>query len=211
MKKTAEEIRKIIEERPEGVPFAVTEFLRFGSRTAVDKALSRLAKEGTIMRAAQGVYVRPERSQWVAAPVPPPLAKVVSVIAGRTGETLQVNGAEAANRLHLSTQMPMRPMYFTSGNSRTVEVLGTKVTLRRASPRKLMLAGTPAGVALSALWYLGRKQVTGATIRQIKQALPPKEFEALVSVAPMMPSWMAGPLHKHSKRTAHAVVSRPAS
>jgi len=211
MKKAAEEIRKSIEQRPEGVPFLVMEFLRFGPRTAVDKALSRLAKEGMIMRAARGVYVRPERSQWVPAPVPPPLSRVVSVIAERTGEKLQVNGAEAANQLHLSTQMPMRPMYYTSGSSRTVEVLGTKVTLRRASPRKLMLAGTPAGVAVSALWYLGRKQVNGTVIRRIKQTLPPEEFEALTSVAHMMPSWMAEPIYKHSKRAAHAGASQSAA
>ena len=200
MRGATEKIRKIIAQRPQGALILVSEFLHLGSRAAVDKALSRLVQEGVILRAAAGVYARPERSRWVAAPVPPPLGKVVSAIAGRTGETLQVSGAEAANRLHLSTQVPARPVYYTSGSSRTIEVLGTKVDLRRASPRKLMLAGTQAGVALSALWYLGRKKADRAAVSQIKQVLTPDEFEALVSVANRMPSWMAELMHEHGGR-----------
>ena len=43
------------------------------------------------------------------------------------------------------------------------------------------LAGRPAGQALSALWYLGRRHVTPATFERIAAKLPQIQFEALRS------------------------------
>ena len=43
-----------------GVPFSINKFYELGSTTAVQKALSRLSKEGVIERVSKGIYVRPK-------------------------------------------------------------------------------------------------------------------------------------------------------
>ena len=66
-----------------------------------------------------------------------------------------------------------------------------KLNLEHASPKKLILAGTQAGLALTALWYLGKNEVKEETIAKIKAKLPAKEFEILLEKQECMPTWMA--------------------
>ena len=51
---------------PEGTPVVAKELLHLGSRAAVDQALSRLVRRGTLMRAGRGIYVRPVESRFGA-------------------------------------------------------------------------------------------------------------------------------------------------
>ena len=46
-----------------GKPFSRVVFAPFGSRAAVDSALSRLVKSGSLERVARGIYMRPKFSK----------------------------------------------------------------------------------------------------------------------------------------------------
>jgi hypothetical protein len=78
------------------------------------------------------------------------------------------------------------------------------VELRHAAPRKLALSGRPAGLALTALWYLGKNQTTSAVVEKIKNRLPPEEFEALKSATVYMPAWMAQAIRRHEALASRA-------
>jgi hypothetical protein len=65
------------------------------------------------------------------------------------------------------------------------------VTLNHVAPRKLALAGRPAGLALSAFWYLGKNGVTPELIAKVTNSLAPAEQEALSAARALMPAWMA--------------------
>lgn len=96
------------------------------------------------------------------------------------GETTGITGAEAVQKLGLSTQVILKEVFLTSGRSRKIQLEnGREIVLRHVAPRKLVLAGRTAGVALTALWYLGKKGVSTETIRQIRRRLPSEEFEVL--------------------------------
>ena len=56
---------------PEGGLVSPKEFLHMGTRAAVDQALSRLSKEGKLLRVARGAYVAPVSSRFgTRAPTP---------------------------------------------------------------------------------------------------------------------------------------------
>ena len=185
---TAKAVRAAIRKLPVGKPFTGARFLKHGSRGAVDRTLSRLVAEGEIQRLAQGVFVRPRTSRFVGT-VMPDIHEVVVAIARNNGETLQIHGAEAARRFRLSTQVPTAPVFHTSGSTRTIRVAGTAVRMvHTANRRRLQFAGKPPGAALSALWYLGKDNVTAETVATIEAALGPAEFEKLRSAD--MPAWM---------------------
>lgn len=179
-----------------GEPFTASSLLSFGSRAAVDQALSRLTREGAITRITRGVYVRPEVSRFVGAVLPEPL-KVVQAMAHEHGEVVQVHGAEAARRLALSTQVPTTPVFLTSGPSRHFRIGKLEVVLKNVSARKLALAGRPAGVALTALWYLGKEQMTPEVVKTIEAGLAPEEFTALCAAKSQMPAWMADTIRRY--------------
>ena len=185
---TAKAVRAAIRKLPRGRPFTGARFLKHGTRGAVARTLSRLAADGEILRLAQGVFVRPRRNRFVGA-VMPALREVVETIARDNGETLQIHGAEAARRFRLTTQVPIAPVFHTSGSTRTIRVAGTAVRLvHTANRRRLQFAGEPTGAAISALWYLGKDNVTPETVGAIEVALGPAEFEKLRSAD--MPAWM---------------------
>ena len=185
---TAKAVRAAIRKLPRGRPFTGAHFLKLGTRGAVDRTLSRLAVNGEIRRLAHGVFVRPRISRFVGAVVPD-LHEVVEAIARGNGETLQIHGAEAARRFRLTTQVPIAPVFHTSGSTRTIRVAGTSVRMvHTANRRRLQFAGEPTGAAISALWYLGKDNVTPETVVAIEAALGPAEFEKLRSAD--MPAWM---------------------
>lgn len=198
----ANNIRNWVQRMPRGEPFTNNRFLKLGSRSAVDKAISRLVDEGVIERVVRGVFVRPRKSRFVGN-VMPEVSRVIEVIAKSHGETIQVHGAEAARRFKISTQMPTRPVYYTSGSSREIRIGKLIVKLMHTSShRKLQHAGKKPGLALTALWYLGKEQVNAETIRRIREGLSAEEFKTLRSTS--MPGWMSQAIETYSKDTMYA-------
>jgi hypothetical protein len=196
-----ETVQHQIDKVPLGEPFTNSHFLRFGSRAAVDKTLSRLVEEGAIQRIARAVFVRPKQSRFVGN-VMPAVSRVVEVIAKDRGETIQVHGAEAARRFKLSTQMPTTPVYYTSGPTREIRIGNLKVKLMHTSSgRKLQHAGEKPGLALSALWYLGENNINIDVMRRIEEGLSEKEFETLRSSR--MPAWMSEAFRQYEAGRAH--------
>ncbi|GGX45305.1 DUF6088 family protein [Saccharospirillum salsuginis] len=196
-----ESIKRRLLSMKRGEPFTNTCFLKLGSRSAVDKALSRLVKDGVIQRVARGVFVRPKKSRFIHN-VMPDVSRVIEVIAKDHGETVQVHGAEAARRFKLSTQMPTTPVYYTSGPSREIRIGNLKVKfMHTTSHRKLQHAGKKPGLALSALWYLGKDGVDDEVIQRIQEGLSRKEFEELRTSK--MPAWMAGAIEHYAQGEAH--------
>lgn len=188
--KTAKLIRQRIEEMPIGEPFTSTAFLECGTRASVDQTLFRLVNAGMIARVARGVFVRPEINRFVGKVMPEPM-KVAQTVAKATGAVVQVHGAEAARRLELTTQMPTQSVFVTSGPSKCIRVGGTEIRMQHVCQRKLALAGRPAGLALAAMWYLGKEEVTHAVINKIRHKLGKSEFDVLKSAIPSMPAWMS--------------------
>jgi len=198
---TAETIRKHVLRVRRGEPFTNTRLLKLGSRASVDKTLCRLVDEGVIQRIARGVFVRPRENRFIGN-VMPDVSRIVEVMARDHGETIQVHGAEAARRFKLSTQVPTLPVFYTSGPTRELKVGNLTVRLKHVSRRKLLLAGKRPGLALSALWYLGKNNVNASVISAIRTGLTAEEFETLKNTD--LPAWMAGALEKYGEAAAHA-------
>ena len=181
-----------------GEPFTAATFHELGSRAARDQALSRLTKVGKIARVARGIYARPEQSEVLGA-LPVSGVKVAQAIARAAGVPLMVSGAEAANRLGLSTQVPSQKIYLTAGSQRTIRLGRAQVFLKRVSPRRVVGAGTEAGVVLSALRYLGKGGVTEETVAHLRRYLPEEVQAQLGEYIGQVPAWMTRPLSQISE------------
>ncbi len=124
---------------------------------------------------------------------------VAQMIAANEGVSIEVHGAESARRFGFSTQVPTQPVFYTTGSSHTVRIGKLQVRLQHVAARKMALAGRPAGQALSALWYLGRRQVTPTTFERIAAKLPQPEFEVLRNAKSSMPAWMLEALRRYEE------------
>lgn len=159
-----------------------------GTRAAVDQALSRLSKEGKLLRVARGAYVAPVSSRFgTRAPTP---EKVVEALAAQSGELVAPHGAIAANTLGLTQQVPVREVYLTSGRTRTLKLGRSEVVVKHV-PRWMLALGTgPAGAAVRALAWLGPTHAN-KSLATLHRSLPPAEWQILESSRAALPSWMA--------------------
>jgi len=202
--KTTEQVKNYVEGLSTGQPFLAADLQHFGSPENIRKILSRLVEAGKLKRVLRGVFVKPRKSAYLGVALPSPY-EVVQAIAKNTGETVTIHGAEAARRLHLTTQVPMQAMFNTSGLSRKIRVGNQIITLQHVGSRKLVAPGTTRGNVISALWYLGKEKVSQKTIQTIKQQLNEEEFNSALQEIPKMPAWMAKQfyLHQHKERGCH--------
>jgi hypothetical protein len=188
MQRLTEQILSHAEGLPEGAPISAKGLLHLGNRAAVDQALSRLVERGRLMRAGRGVYLRPISSRFGTRS--PSVEQAVEALASQRGEVIVPSGAAAANTLGLTTQVPVRSVYLTSGRSRTMSLGKQIVELRHAPRWQLALANRPAGEAVRALAWLGPDKAEAA-LQALKRQLPSTTFQELVAVAPQLPTWLA--------------------
>lgn len=178
---------------PEGSPLVAKAFLELGSRAAIDQSLSRLAKRGQLLRVSRGIYVRPIEGRFGQRSPEP--AKVIEAFAAQAGETVVPSGAVEANVLGLTTQVPVREVYLTSGHSRSLKFGKQVVELRHAPKWQLALPGRPAGRALRAMAWAGERGVH-AVASYLEGKLPKSELRALVNTRyGKQPTWMARELN----------------
>jgi Family of unknown function (DUF6088) len=197
MSKLPESILLHAQSLPEGGVLSPKEFLHWGSRAAVDQALSRLTKEGKLLRAGRGAYVSPVSSRFgTRAPAP---EKVVGSLAIQSGETVTPHGAMAANALGLTLQVPIREVYLTSGRTRKLKLGQSEVLVKHAPRWMLALGDRPAGAAVRALAWMGQERA-GESLAKLHRTLPPLEWRALASARTALPSWMARAIGEEAAR-----------
>ncbi|MBM3095683.1 hypothetical protein GFB56_33780 [Ensifer sp. T173] len=188
MQRLSEQILAYAEGMPEGTPVSAKSLLHLGNRAAVDQALSRLAERGQLIRVGRGVYLRPVTSR--SGTRSPSVEQAVEALASQRGEVIVSSGAAAANSLGLTTQVPVRSVYLTSGRTRKMNFGKQVVELRHAPRWQLAMAHRPAGEAVRALAWLGPENAEVA-LKALKRNLPQTAFNELVAAAPQLPTWLA--------------------
>ena len=185
----ASKIKQRIFRKGRGAIFAPSDFMDIGSRASVDQALSRLTKQGMIRRLARGLYDYPRESPifGLLLPSPDDLAKA---IAKKGNYILQWSPAMAANKLGLTTQVPAKVIYMTSGPTRTAKIGRLKIRFRHSSPKKLIGAGQITGAVFQALRYVGKDRVDSQMIGKLARALDDKNRKLLAKQSKHAPAWM---------------------
>lgn len=172
-----------------GWVFSARHFLDFGSRKAVDLALFRLAKRGDIRRLGRGIYDYPKVSPTLGI-LSPSIDAVAKEIAGKNNSKLKITGAQAANALGLSTQVPARIVYLTDGPSRQMKIGNQTIVLKHTSPKTMSTAEKGSGAVIEAFQYLGKENISNEIVTKIKADLSESEKKELSQDIGRASDWM---------------------
>ncbi len=189
MKSIEKQIISRIYGKGRGRCFTPREFLDIGGRSAIDSALSRLARKGTIRRLARGLYDYPLKHPKIGLLAPNPSA-VARALTNRDSARLQPSGAYAANLLGLSEQVPAKIVFMTEGPARSVGIGAQEIVLKNTTPRNMATAGRPSGTVIQALRHVGKSQVTEEHVTQLRKALSQDEIGQLKRDKIHAPGWM---------------------
>ena len=143
----------------------------------VGKILSDLVRSGDLYHLSRGVYLKTERTRFGL--VYPSVSAIASAIAERDKAQILPTGATALNLLGLSTQVPMNPVFLTSGSARKITIDGRTITFKRAVPKNFAIKGRERSLIVQALKY-----IISNLIRH------DKDVDNLSDDLQMMPSWI---------------------
>lgn len=174
-----ERVRSRIQRMKRGIPFPINGFYSLGTETAVQKAMSRLAKEGVISRVSKGFYVRPKPLKSLPSVSATTSAEQVArAWAKVNGYKLVHQGYEAAYRLGFQTQAPMKSIFWSNGPSRQFKIGNEVVEVRRISEQKLRWPGSPEGALLRSLSVLSPETLEWPELRNAFNRLNLSETES---------------------------------
>ena len=188
-----------------GKVFTPKDFLDLGSREAVDKALSRLAKAETVQRLGRGLYYYPKINKRLGIDIPPDFDEIADALARQTGSRIAPSGATAANRLGLSTQVPATPVYLTDGRSRQVRIGDCVVVVKHVPPKELPVGNRTSAMVLQALRHLGKDAVDSTVIGRVRNCLSPRSRCKLLHDARYTTDWIMDAVRKIAGDQAEAV------
>jgi hypothetical protein len=129
-------------------------------------------------------------SELLKQPMTPSPDAMVRAWARKNGLRVVPSGAQAANLLGLSTQVPAKLVYYTNGRTRTLRFGPFTVQLRNRGPRTMELRGRMSPLVFQALRYLGLHGVPPAVATRLRSTLSPKDKAELRRNRRYAPAWM---------------------
>lgn len=173
-----------------GWVFTPKDFLDVATRASIYRSLSCLACKGTIRRLDRGIYDFPQTHPKIGV-LSPDVALLAKAIAARRGDIIFPSGAMSANYLHLSTQVPAKTVYMTSGASKTRIIDGRTIIFRHARVPILDYVSFNVNSVLQALYYFGKSNIDDKIIRQCANVLSEQDVMDLSAAASLVPAWLA--------------------
>jgi len=183
-------LARLLARKGEAVP--LTDFLDLGNCPAVRQALCRLVRRGAIRRVRRGLYELPRMGKLLNEPVVQSPDALVRAWARKNGLRVVPSGAQAANLLGLSTQVPAKLAYYTNGRTRTLTLGPYTVKLLNRGPKTMNVRGRTAPLVFQALRYLGREGVKPEVIERLRSTLSERDKAELNRNLHQATAWMKG-------------------
>jgi len=130
------------------------DFLDLGNRDAIDKALQRMARAGTLSRIDRGLYHKPVLNRLTGRPRTPDYRQVVDAIGRRDQARMLIDGMTAANDLGLTDAVPGKVVLHSDVRRKDIKLDNLVIEFKTTAPSKLYWAGRPAMRLVQALHWL---------------------------------------------------------
>ena len=183
-------IKKAILNHKRGKIFFPSNFVKFGSSTAIRQALIRLEEKGILVRLAQGIYLYPKEHKQLGL-LYPSLEEIALAISKRDKARIIPTGIQALNKLGLSTQVPMNLVYLTDGSPRTVKIKNNTIKYKIASPKILSAKSETNILVIQALREIGKKNLDGNQLEKIKEVLKTVDKDLIKHDMKLAPVWIS--------------------
>ncbi len=173
------------------------DFLDFGSRASVGRALARLTERGDLHRAGRGLYHFPYFSRIMRKWGPPNVEEAVAAIARRDGIRVMREGGDCANGLGLTNGLAFMYYFDTDGPTRVIKIDRTTVYFTHADSKVMFWAGMRSAPVAQALRWLGPYSGRNPkVVRKLRRILPDHVKEELARYSDYLPDWGAEVAHQ---------------
>ena len=161
-----------------GSVFLPSDFKALGTSTAIRKSLSRLVVSGKLERMGQGIYVVPKVDK-VFGKVLPSIEELAEVLSRKEHVKIKPSGQYALNKVGLSTQVPMKLVFLSSGHSKKIQIGKSAIVFKSTTAKKLSMKGGITSLLFLALEEVDLPKLSATKMDRIIQLLKQESAEVL--------------------------------
>lgn len=184
-------IKEKIQQKGRGWIFFPTDFEENNSPENIRQTLSRMVKQGEILRLSQGIYYYPRSNESLGIKVIyPTMEEVAQRVAERDGVKIIPTGDYSLHKIGLSTQIPVNAVYITNGARKKISLgKGKGIIFKESNDFRIFgFISEVMMLAVSAMRTIGEKLITEEQIKHIKKIIkeiPEQEYRHDILLAPV--------------------------
>ena len=186
----AEQIENKINDCARGKVFIANDFLDIASYETVRKTLNRLTNNDKIKRILKGFYYNPSYNELIREYEAPSMHELAIAIARKYNWDIAPYSTTALNFLGLSTQVPSKLTYISSGRNKEYQMGNNVIAFKKTRPAEIANMSFVTATVIQAVKTLGKDKITEKTIQTISHYLSQKEKRDLMNEATSVAAWI---------------------
>ncbi len=155
--------------------FTTSDFLDLGNYKTISKSLELLEDEKLIKRARRGVYYLARFNKTLNIEVAPEINEVAKAIARQYNWDIVPSGVYALNIIGLSTQVPSKVVYISTGPYVKYDVGNNKIIFKHSTPKEISTINKNVAIAIQAMKEIGKENITTQHLKKIYEYLKKQE------------------------------------
>lgn len=164
--------------------------LKFG-RQEIDNTLSDLAQKGKIRRVERGIYDYPKYSDLLSKNLSPDVDQVANAYARKFNWQIEASGDSALNILGLSTQIPAKYIYLSSGSNKSYELCdGINLEFKKSALKNIGFKYKESSLIVQALNHIGKDYIDDIMIKKIQDKLNDNLCEKIIKDTATATGWI---------------------
>ncbi|MCL2806062.1 MAG: DUF6088 family protein [Treponema sp.] len=197
MEKTAKKrLFNYITRKGKGWVFSAVDFTVDFKRWEIDQSFIALEKEGHIKRLLPGVYYYPKYSNLLKKSIAPDIQQVVKTLARKYEWKVFPEGNTALNYLGLSTQIPAKYIYISSGRSRKYKVGNIDLEFRHRVLAETMISDENTMLVVQAIKSVGQIHADKDFAKKLSKQFSFKEWVKIEKKSHKVTNWILEVIQK---------------
>ena len=197
MEKTAKKrLLNTIKRKERGAVFSAVDFIVDFKRWEIDQSFIALEKDGHIKRILPGLYYYPEYSKLLEKTIAPDIQQVTKALARKYEWKIFPEGNTALNYLRLSTQLPAKYIYISSGRSCKYKIGNTDLEFRHRVLTETMINSENAMLAVQAIKSMGQIHANNDFAKQLSKCFSFKEWIKIEKMSHKVANWILEVIQK---------------
>lgn len=159
------------------------------SSANIRQVLSCLEKEDSLVRLAQGIYLKPKVDPTLGI-LYPGTEEIAEKIARRDRARIAPTGVLALYLLGLTTQVPLKVIYLTDGSQREVKIGKRSIKFKKTVSKSFAIKDNLLHLIVQAFKETGQKNITGDFLNKITPSIKKLDKAVIARQLNYAPVWI---------------------
>ena len=190
MNKISDSIKDRINDFPQNTLFSIKDFSDLASYKTAKVILTRLEKDKIIKREIDGLYSKPEYSDFLQEFVAIPIDNIATKLAQKFSWHIAPSGNTALNKLKLSTQVPAHYVYLSDGPYRDYNLDGTILEFKHTNNKMISSLSQNSNLIVQAIKALGKENYNPQVRASIRDYFSNDEIQTVLHETQYITSWI---------------------